>query len=75
MFLGPFLMASLSAVHLGGCVCCSGHVCDILVYPRMCLSLPAPGGNNVDGSCTHCGVRREYEAFSAEPSIISGLQT
>lgn len=78
---GPFLMASLNAVHLSGCVCCSWYVCDILVYPRMCLSLPAHCRNNVHVagscgcSCAHGGVGREREAFSAEPSVISGLQT
>lgn len=53
VFLGLFLMASLSVCSLGGCVCCSGHVCDILVYPRMCLRLPAHCRNNVHvaGSC------------------------
>lgn len=46
-------MASPNAVHLSGRVCCSGCVCDILVYPRMCLSLPAHCRNNVHvtGSC------------------------
>lgn len=29
----------------------------------------------VEGSCAHCGVGGEQEAFSAETSITPGLQT
>lgn len=79
MFLGPFLMASLSAVLLGRCVHCSGHICDLLVYSRMCPRLPAHCRNNVHvaGSCGGllCPLWGgwEQEAFSAEPSITPGL--